>query len=460
MRTILLIISVVIAQFSYAQDVKEKLQRAITLLEQDAQFRHSIISLYVTDGKTGNVIFDLNGQKGLAPASCQKIVTSAAAFELLGKSYTYTTRIGMLQGDSARLVIEPSGDPTLGSKRWKQTQMNDVYDRIWNALKKNNVTALRAGVVMAAKNYPYQSIPDGWVWQDIGNYFGAGASLVNWNENQYSISLQSGEEGSTTKISSFDPTSATFSFKNFITAGKQGSGDNAWIYAAPYGKEGYATGTIPPNQKSFSISGSMPDPTDVFLKGLQTYLENKEVRIVDGSSMDIFPRQIASNAVTIADSIVSPPLDSINYWFLKKSVNLFGEAFVKTIAYNKAGIGSTDSGVHIIREFWASKGIEKSSLKIIDGSGLSPANRLTTASLVAILQYAKKQSWFSSFYNALPEMNNIKMKDGYIGGVRSYAGYVTSARGKEYCFSFIVNNFDGSPATAREKIWKLLDILK
>ncbi len=57
-------------------------------------------------------------------------------------------------------------------------------------------------------------------------------------------------------------------------------------------------------------------------------------------------------------------------------------------------------------------------------------------------------------------MNGIKMKDGYINGVRSYTGYIKNKAGNEYTFSFIVNNFDGSPATVREKMWKVLDILK
>jgi D-alanyl-D-alanine carboxypeptidase/D-alanyl-D-alanine-endopeptidase (penicillin-binding protein 4) len=52
------------------------------------------------------------------------------------------------------------------------------------------------------------------------------------------------------------------------------------------------------------------------------------------------------------------------------------------------------------------------------------------------------------------------MKDGYINGVRSYTGYIKSKTGNEYTFSIIVNNFDGSPGTVREKMWKLLDILK
>ena len=159
-------------------------------------------------------------------------------------------------------------------------------------------------------------------------------------------------------------------------------------------------------------------------------------------------------------TISSPTIDSINYWFLKKSVNLYGEALVKTIAYKKTKFGSTDTGINIIKDFWSKNGIERSALHILDGSGLSPANRVTTNALVSVMQYAQKQDWFPSFYNALPEMNGLKMKDGYIGGVRSFTGYVKSRNGNEYTFSFIVNNFDGSAGTVREKMWKVLDILK
>ena len=97
---------------------------------------------------------------------------------------------------------------------------------------------------------------------------------------------------------------------------------------------------------------------------------------------------------------------------------------------------------------------------MIDGSGLSPANRVTTHSLVTVMQFAKGRPWFAAFYNALPETNGIKMKDGYINGVRSYTGYLKSKNGNEYVFSFIVNNFDGSAGTVREKMWKVLDLLK
>ncbi len=76
------------------------------------------------------------------------------------------------------------------------------------------------------------------------------------------------------------------------------------------------------------------------------------------------------------------------------------------------------------------------------------------------MQYAKNQKWFPSFYNALPEINGIKMKSGSIGGVVSYTGYMKSKTGADYTFSFIINNFDGNANTVRKKMWAFLDLLK
>ena len=156
----------------------------------------------------------------------------------------------------------------------------------------------------------------------------------------------------------------------------------------------------------------------------------------------------------------SPTLDSIIYWFLKKSINLYGEALVKTFAYEKYGLGSTDSGVAIVKNFWKQKGLDVNEINICDGSGLSPQNRVTTHAQVEVLNYAKKQSWFPYFYDALPEYNKMKMKSGTINGVKGFAGYHTSRKGKEYIFSFLVNNYNGSPSALVEKMFKVLNTLK
>ena len=130
------------------------------------------------------------------------------------------------------------------------------------------------------------------------------------------------------------------------------------------------------------------------------------------------------------------------------------------MALEKSGYASTQKGVALLKDYWAQNGIEPSALRICDGSGLSPQNRVTADALVKALQYAKTRPWFSSFYYDLPEHNGMKMKSGAIGGARAYAGYHTAKDGNAYSFAIIVNNYDGAAADTVKKIFSLLDILK
>jgi D-alanyl-D-alanine carboxypeptidase/D-alanyl-D-alanine-endopeptidase (penicillin-binding protein 4) len=454
-----------IATNSYSQTISQKLEAAINKLQADSQFTHGIISLYVAD-KSGNVIYDKNSQTGLAPASCQKIIIAVTAFELLGKDYTYKTLLGydgkidsgILKGN---IYIVGSGDPTLGSWRYASTKENIVFSSFNKAIKAQKIQQLKGLVLADDRLWGTQRIPDGWIWQDIGNYYGAGAAALNWRENQYDLVLKSGMSfGTPVKIKLTKPKFLPgIHIINELTSAEKGSGDNAYIYLAPDTEAGFVRGTIPVGEDSFVISGSMPDggkllATTVYntITGGKAYPDNLVSYLKAKAKWD--------KPETIFYTYTSPPLDSINYWFLKKSINLYGEALVKTIGFEKEKNGSTDAGVKVIKDFWKNKGIERSALKVVDGSGLSPANRVTTYALVTVMQYAKQQPWFSSFYFDLPDINGIKMKDGYINGVRSYTGYIKSKGGIEYTFSFIVNNFDGSASAVREKMWKVLDILK
>ncbi len=447
----------------HAQETAKRLELAMNQLMREAAFEHAIFGIYVADASTGKTVFEMNSNAGLAPASCQKIITSVAAFEILGKDFRYSTDFYLSKkGNNSYLGIDASGDPTFGSNRWVFTSAGNIYKKLQKALSEKQVQQLMPAIEINAGNFSYQPVPDGWVWQDIGNYYGAGAFAFNWNENKFDWILEAGKKpGDTVTIKGFDPDNSHINTRCLIRTGEKGSGDNAYIYSSPYNNNYFATGTIPAGQTKFTVKASMHDPADFFARELLLRLEANGL-ISESNRLTGSPVRYSSDKQTgeLIAGFQSPSLDSINYWFLKKSINLYGEAIVKTMGAKIKNTASTDSGVAVIRSFWAGKGIEKSSMKIIDGSGLSPANRVTAKALVNVLQYAKKQSWFSSFYNALPEMNGMKMKDGYIGGVRSYAGYSKSNAGKEYVFSFIVNNFDGDPSAAREKIWAVLDLLK
>jgi len=468
MKTFFLVLGLLTTTFSFAQDAGKNLIAAMKKMETDAQFKHASISLYVVDSKTGKVVFDKNSEMGLATASTLKVVTSAAAYELLGKDYRYKTDIGYdgkIEGNklAGNLIIIPSGDPTIGSWRWNSTTMDTVLQRITALLKTNNITAITGNIIIDDSKWSTQATPRGWTWDDIGNYYGAGARAFNWHENQYDLVLRSGKNtGDPVAIVKTEP-QLQATLINELKTGNAGSGDNSIIYLPENGQLGYVRGTIESGRNAFTVSGAMPNAVISFVKDLADHLQKNGIAFSGSAKtgVDYLPgKEKMPVATKTLMSFSSPSFDSINYYFLQRSVNLFGEAFVKTIAYEKTGFGSTEAGIDIIKDFLSKRNIEPSALNMIDGSGLSPANRVTANALVTVMQYARQQNWFASFYHGLPLQNGIKMKSGSIGGVRGYTGYIKSKSGAEYTFAFIINNFDGSAGAVREKMWKLLDVLK
>lgn len=444
---------------SFAQTVNQKLQKAFQQFESDGQLKHAISSLYVIDAKTGKVVFDENSQIGLAPASTQKIITSVTAFELLGKEYKYKTEFGIVENNgNSNLCVIPSGDPTFGSWRWESTKEKNVLSRIIKAVKLTNLNNSET-VLIDAKGWNTEQIPDGWIWQDIGNYYGAGVDILNWRENQFDILLKSGNNiGDEVTIVETVPVLHSSPVVSEARSAAKGSGDNAYIYLPVNGTNITIRGTIPVNEDRFEISGAMVNPGNQFIETLKNSLKDKFNPKSYLSSLRT--NAALKNKPVIFHAELSPSLDSIVYWFNKKSINLYGEALIKTFAYEKQGFASTDSGVAIVKDFWKQKGIDEDELNISDGSGLSPQNRVTTHAQVEILRYAKTRDWFPLFYNSLPEYNGMKIKSGTIKDVKGFCGYHKAKDGKEYIFSFLVNNYNGSSPALINKMYKVLDVLK
>jgi serine-type D-Ala-D-Ala carboxypeptidase/endopeptidase (penicillin-binding protein 4) len=463
MRTIILFVSsVLMIGIAKGQGVIKKLDEAVENLQDDNQMRNALLGFYVVESKTGETVYNKNKDIGFAVASSQKVITSAASFELLGSSYRYKTELaydgkidnGVLNGN---VYLIGNGDPTLGSWRYDNTKEQVILNKWTKALQSNGIKKVNGNLIGYDKNWESQITPGGWIWDDIGNWYGAGASALNWRENQYDLKLKSGKTGDKVSIVTTVPKLYAITLLPELTAGKAGSGDNGYIYLPPYANVGFVRGTIPPNESSFTISGSFPNPAFQVASTFAEELNSKGVAIKTQTTApnDISLKTELPKKLTSLSVHYSPTLDSITYYFLKRSLNLYGECLLKTLGYEKKNIGSRDSGLSVLKSFWKSNGIDPLSINVSDGSGLSPQNRVTPSALVKVMQYARSRTWFNSFYYALPEINGIKMKSGTIGGAKSFTGYVGG-----YTFAIVVNNYNGSASEIVRKLYKVLDVLK
>ncbi|TPE42970.1 D-alanyl-D-alanine carboxypeptidase/D-alanyl-D-alanine endopeptidase [Pontibacter mangrovi] len=443
---------------AWSQTVPSKIAAAFQKFEQDPQLQNAISSLYIIDAKTGEVVFERNSQVGLAPASTQKIITSISAYELLGRDFKYETKFAYRKSKgNNELIILPSGDPTFGSWRWDQTKEDQVLAGLTKSLQRTGLKSF-SQVTIDNNGWNDETVPDGWMWQDIANYYGAGPAKLNWRENQYDVILRSGARiGDPVAVVKTVPELNGYGLHSELTSAAAGTGDNAYIYFPLSTPTATIRGTIPVNESSFKISGAMPSAARQFIGTLSDTLQTLKIKLPQQPAAQNNP---LPNGYTVFHTVTSPPLDSIIYWFNRKSINLYGEALTKTIAYKHTSDSQTGNGLKEIRAYWKQRGIPETELSMVDGSGLSPLNRVTTHAQVQLLQHARSQPWFQGFYTSLPVYNGMKMKSGTIRGVKGYCGYHKGKDGREYVFSFLVNNYNGSAASVVKKMYQVLDELK
>lgn len=437
---------------------------------------HTSIGLLAIDLKTGDTLLKFNSDKSLVAASTQKLITSAAALEILGTDFTFKTSLeydGIITNDGVlkgNIIIRGGGDPALGSPRFSEFY-DDLYERWVQAIKNAGITKIEGKVVGDGSIFGEPEIPATWVWEDIGNYYGSSASGLNIYDNTYFIDFKTVDKaGSSAEILNISPSMPWLSFENQVTASDENR-DNAYIFFTGVTNQRIIKGTIPKNKEKFTIKGAIPDPAYLAAFELTNALTNAGIA-VSQEARAIFKKSEVTDRHNLLE-ISSPPLSEIVYFLNLKSINLYAETLLKQIGLVVSGDPSTESGCKVLEDFWKSRGMDTGGLFLKDGSGLSRYNAFTAGQLVFVLQYMKNNSQnFVDFENSLPVSgksgslenigkntpaeNNLRAKSGYMERCMSYAGYVSTVSGKEIAFAVIVNNFSCSNAEMKKFLEKLM----
>lgn len=409
------------------------------------------ISFCLKDVSTGNIDFQYNAEKSLAPASIQKLATTITAFDKFGANDKYKTTIGytgeiikgVLQGS---LVIKASGDPTWNSKYFPE---NNIYNEIKEILRLNEIKKISWGVIIDEGDID-SSVPNTWIWEDIANYFGASSHAINIYDNTYNIKFFSRETGALTSIDTIIPPIEDITFDNKVLASDDNR-DNAWIYGGPNSTVRIIKGTIPKFSKNFIVKGSISNTNKVFLSELILYLKKYGIEC----KYKLLTRHI--DTFDKLDIVKSPKLSEIIYHTNQKSVNLYAESLSKKVGN--------------IEEYWNDKGFNMRGVKMYDGCGASRFNMLTSSFITDLLVYGHKQKYSKYLLHSLPKagesgtlkrfgkgtclVGNLQAKTGSMKGVRAYAGYIT-VDSKLKAFSIIVNNYSCEDKEIEKGIEKVL----
>lgn len=466
---IVIIMLVSCLQLPAQVSINEKLEAAWSSFTQDPQLKYALSGICVMDAGTGAVLFEKNSNLGMTPASTQKVITAIAAFEAFGPTYQFQTGIGytgekngnILNGN---LIISGSGDPTLASTRYTITKEEVLLKNIAAAIKKAGIDSITGNIIGTDAGFDLNPMPEGWIWGDMGNYYGAGHWAINWKENQFDLVTKTGSKlNDPVELLNGKGSTPFNAIINDAHTGNPGTGDASIIYADPFGTTAIFQGKLEPNRPKFTVSGAIPNADLYALNAIKKSLGANNIAVAGNvkNSISLFiNKEPKPQNITGIYNIKSPTMDSIVYWFMKKSINLYGEALLRNIGLEKTGFGSVKNGLEWVDTLITNMKIDKDAMHLYDGSGLSPANRITPYVLSQALYYAKSRSWFSYFYDAMPTFNGMRLKSGTIGRVKCYSGYHTSKTGAQYIITFMVNNYNSSPSSLNSKMFSVLDIMK
>jgi D-alanyl-D-alanine carboxypeptidase/D-alanyl-D-alanine-endopeptidase (penicillin-binding protein 4) len=169
----------------------------------------------------------------------------------------------------------------------------------------------------------------------------------------------------------------------------------------------------------------------------------------------------------------SQPLRDIIRDMLFVSNNHFAEQLLRAVGAER-GLGTETSGGAVERAVMKRDGVPQGGLRIVDGSGLAPTDRISPISIATLLARTAQQPIGSVLFSALPRvgiegtvrwrqvsdaLGRARAKSGHIENVNALVGYVQTRHHGRVAFAFMVNDPRADDAPVDEGIDRALDVL-
>lgn len=409
------------------------------------------VAVYVKSLKLNDSIYQDNVNRTMTPASTMKVLTAEAGLLFLKPSYRFSTQLltdaksiknGVLQGN---LYLVLSGDPTL--------TYNDLMV-LFSHLKSHQISAISGNVYIDNNAYDQSFYGPGWEWQDKVYCYAAPISASIINHNCLSFKLAPSTVGHKAKL----VTSSKYFYpaiKNDVLTKAKSAHACGLHLSSDTGSDIAIDGCIPKGKEGWGVTyvvKSIPDYDRALVKAL---LQHLGVGIYGDVTFKSAPENLS-----LIGQHPSEALQVLVKEMLKKSDNVIAGALFKKIGqlYTREPGTWQNGGLAVSKILSKEAGVNTYGMRLLDGSGLSPYNRVTPAQLMQTLDFTYHNPETSdAFIAALPiagvdgtlkhRMGNIarkvRAKTGTISGVVSLAGYAVTADQETVAFVIMVNGSKG-----------------
>ena len=430
----------------------DRLPRSIQQALAAANIPAGNVALFVQE--LGRPRADLvhNADTPMNPASTMKLVTSFAALELLGPTYSWKTeflatvpvRNGVLEGD---LVIKGYGDPKMTVENFwlalrklralgvREIRGDLVLDRSWFETGETDPTRFDNEPLR-----PYNVAPDALLVNFKSVRFQFVPNLVN-----RTISV------------AYEPQMAQLEVAPQVRLTEGECGDWRAGLKADFRADGAAmragfSGTYPAScgERTWNVS-LFSHPNYVF--GVFKQLWQESGGSIRGNVRD----GGAPPGSQLLFSTESPSLSEVVRDINKFSNNVMArQLFLSLSAETLKQPGRNDRSFDVVRSWLLQRGLELPGLVMDNGSGLSRAERISAGGMARLLEAAFQSAVMPEFIASLPLValdgtmrrrlksesvaGRAHIKTGSLMDANTMAGYLLDQNGRRHVVVFFINH--------------------
>ncbi len=390
----------------------------------------SAVTVSVKDVKTGEAVAQIRQKQPMIPASTQKMLTYPAIRETLGADYLFST--GLYKTKNGDIYLKLSADPYFTTADLK-TLIKSLGEK---------------SLISCREFYIDDTIIDseewgeGWQWDNDLNPLMPRYSVYNIDRNLLTLIIRPTIKGSQAdvRLTEFYPVT----FMNLVQTGDV---DNVKMSRKNNISPDILTleGTVKRQvTKSFPVN----NPKRYFMMRLDELVKDQKF-----DYYGTYPsKALEANAVLLKD--VSHSLERAGADILKNSSNYAAETVYKIAGGKyKNSIGTVEAANEMFMDYCTKNGLDTSDIRVVDGSGVSKNNIMTSDFVTAFLINEAKKEDFQSYYDTMAKpsegtlknrmlyfSDNLRAKTGSLSDVSAIAGYLTTQKGNMVAFDIMINN--------------------
>ena len=445
----------------------DTLHRYIDRIIDDSTFSPCFIGLKIVSVNDGKILYERNPGKLFHPASNAKLFTTATALHIFDSKFRCKTEFSfdgkivkhILRGN---FVLKGFGDPLFTT---------DDLDSIVSLVKQKGITTIR-GNLIGNESY-FDDVPwgHGWMWDDEPDPDEAFISPLTINDNAIDMIVSPGQQKGMPTSVQFEPQTSQCRIINDGVTSNDTSLPPLHVTRKRGENTFEITGRIEPRSLPQKFSFSVYQPSMFTLRLLKERLQLNGITVTGSLRLD------STTSSQMHGVEISHTIDSVIHRINKESDNIAAENILKILgAEYFHTIGSTESGLQVVRDYLYREGIDTSAITLVDGSGVSFYNAVTPNTIVDLLirQHQNRRT-FTRFYESLPiagidgtlrfrmrgttAEGNVHAKTGSLTGVSALSGYATTKSGTLLAFSLLAEYFPKDIGTLRNLQDRLLEFL-